>query len=217
MTVGVTDVDAVDDRRTVDLLREGDEEAFATLLRQHHAWLVRLAMSYVRERAIAEDVAQDTWLAVINGIDRFEGRSSLRTWITRILINQAKSRAVHERRTVPFPAGGSADDLGPTVDPERFADRGRASEIGHWICPPSSWEGVPEERLVSEETRKRIAGAIDALPPIQRRVIELRDVEGWLPHEVCALLHVSEGNQRVLLHRARAKVRAALVAYLDVG
>jgi RNA polymerase sigma-70 factor (ECF subfamily) len=176
--------------------------------------LLRIAMMYTPTRAIAEDVVQETWLGVLQGLDRFEGRSSLKTWIFRILTNRAKTRGQRERRNIPFSAftdpEGSEE---PTVDPSRFHGAGDRFPHG-WVSFPESWDGVPEERLLSSETLERVNAAIESLPGAQREVITLRDVEGWTSAEVRNHLGLSETNQRVLLHRARAKVRAALEEYL---
>jgi RNA polymerase sigma-70 factor (ECF subfamily) len=207
-------VSTVDDEAVILGLRRGDEETFAHVLARYNGPLLRVAMSYVRDRAVAEDVVQDTWLGVIKGIDEFQGRSSLRTWIFRILINQAKSRGLAEGRILPLSTldpPGEPD--GPTIPQSEFTDGG-ASPWRRWVHPPSSWDGIPEERLVSAEIRRRISTVIDDLPPRQRQVITLRDVEGWPSSEVCALLRLSEANQRVLLHRARARVRSAIESYL---
>lgn len=207
-----------DDRRLVEALRDGDERAFIELLERYHAALVRLATIYVADRAVAEEVAQETWLGVLRGIDRFEARASLKTWIFRILANTAKTRAQREARTVPLSALAplSDDEDGPAVDPDRFLDRQHERWPGHWASPPSRWDELPEEHLVGRETLDTLRRAIDALPPAQRQVIVLRDVEGWEAEEVCTLLGLSEGNQRVLLHRARSKVRQALEDRLDL-
>jgi RNA polymerase sigma-70 factor (ECF subfamily) len=207
---------AADDARLVASLRRGDERAFALLVGRYHASLVRLASTYVRDRAVAEEVAQETWLGVLHGIDRFEGRSSLKTWIFRILTNRAKTRGHRERRTIPFTALASLDqEAGPTVEPERFFDASHPLWPGHWAAPPAPWDDSPEVRLESTETLARIRSAIDALPSLQAQVISLRDIEGWSSAEVCDLLGVTEANQRVLLHRARSKVRRELERYLD--
>ena len=199
-------------------LRRGEEAAFAGLLDLYHNSLVRLAMVYVRNRSVAEEVAQETWLGVIKGIDRFEARSSLKTWIFRILTNTAKTRAEREGRSVPLSAlAGEVEGDEPAVDPSRFLDEGAARWGGHWAAPPTSWNEVPEERLLARETFALIDETVASLPPVQRQVISLRDIEGWSSEEVCSLLGISEGNQRVLLHRARSKVRAALEGYLDEG
>jgi RNA polymerase sigma-70 factor (ECF subfamily) len=196
-------------------LRAGDEAAFADLVDRYHGRLVRLATVYVHNRAVAEEVAQEAWLGVLRGLDRFEGRSSLKVWVFSILTNCARSRARREGRTLPFSSfAGAAEEDGaePAVEPERFraADPGR----GHWVSVPDNWDEVPEQRLLAAETLALVERAIAALPPTQRAVITLRDVEGCASDEVCAVLGLSEGNQRVLLHRARSRVRRALEAHL---
>ena len=194
-------------------LRRGDETAFQALVERHHRAMVRVAMSYVPSRAIAEDVAQETWLAVLQGIDRFEGRSTLKTWIFRILVNRAKSRGVAERRCVTFSAL-AVDDNGAAVNPELFLSADDP-DAGRWAVEPRPFHDVAPERVLSAELAAHIAGAIDALPPRQRQVITLRDVAGWTSFEVRDALGLTETNQRVLLHRARSAVRAALECYLD--
>jgi RNA polymerase sigma-70 factor (ECF subfamily) len=197
----------------VAALRAGDEAAFAALVDRYEASLVRLALMYVRDRATAEEVAQETWLAVLNGIDRFEGRSSLKTWLFRILVNRAKTRGQRDARSVPFSSiGGDGDES--SVDPDRFQGEGEARP-GGWRQPPARWDGDPEERLLAGEARELILNTIDQLPPNQRAVITLRDVEGFSAEEARNVLDVSETNQRVLLHRARSKVRRALEQYLE--
>jgi len=197
-------------------LRAGEEAAFASLVDRHAASMLRLAMNYVSSRAVAEEVVQETWLAVLEGLGKFEGRSSLKTWIFRILMNRAMSRGQREHRSVPFSSlfDPSSEEAEPAVDPDRFRAAGDRS-AGHWASPPYRWEGVPEDRLESKETLAQIQMAIDALRPAQREVITLRDVAGWPSAEVCNVLGISETNQRVLLHRARTKVRRALETYLD--
>jgi RNA polymerase sigma-70 factor (ECF subfamily) len=207
---------AESDAELVERLRARDESAFELLVERHHASLVRLAMSFVPSRAVAEEVAQETWLGVLNGIDRFEGRSSLKTWIFRILVNRAKTRGERESRTVPLSSLDGRDDAEPAVDPDRFFDQ-HAAAPGAWSSPPRPWDAQPEERLLSAEGRAVIDSAIDRLPPAQRRVITLRDVEGYDADETCRLLELTEGNQRVLLHRARSKVRQALEIYMGEG
>lgn len=197
----------------LDALRAGDEDAFAALVREYHPSLVRVARIYVPTQAAAEEVAQETWLAVLNGLSRFEGRSSLRTWIFRILTNIAKTRAMRDGRTLPF---SSLQDPArvpeAAVDADRFLDPEHPRRPGHWAARPEAW---PEDALLARETRERLAEAIEALPPTQRAVISLRDVEGWSSEDVRNALDLSETNQRVLLHRARSKVRAALETYLE--
>src|SRR5262249_47521729 len=182
--------------------------AFRSLIEMYHAMLVRVARMYVSSQAVAEDVAAETWLAVLEGIDRFEGRSSLKTWIFRILTNRAKTRGIREGRTLPF---SSLEPEEPAVDAERFHG-GKHNWPGHWAALPSSF---PDERLLAAETRAVVEEAISKLPPTQRAVISLRDVEGWSAEEVCNALTLTETNQRVLLHRARSVVRAALERYLE--
>jgi RNA polymerase sigma-70 factor (ECF subfamily) len=201
----------------VAALRRGDEAAFVELVRMYGPSLLRLARTFVRDKAVAEEVVQETWLAVLNGIDRFEGRSSLKTWIFQILSNRAKTRAVRERRSAPFSAlAGDGDDDEAAVDADRFRGEGHRW-AGHWAAAPSDWSHLPEERLLGRETLERVNAAIETLPPRQADVIVLRDVEGWQPEEVCAALGITDGNQRILLHRARSKVRAALEDYLSEG
>jgi RNA polymerase sigma-70 factor (ECF subfamily) len=177
--------------------------------------MLRVAMMYVSSRAVAEEVVQEAWLGVIAGLERFEGRSSLRTWIFRILTNTAKTRGEREGRSVPFSSlAGDAEDGDSVVDADRFLGSDHRW-AGHWASSPRSPRDVPEERLLAAEARERIAEAIEALPPNQRAVITLRDVDGFSAEEARQVLDVSEANQRVLLHRARAKVRQALEDYLD--
>lgn len=206
-----------DDQTLVDALRRGDEQAFVTLVDRYHPALVRLAMTFVGDRAVAEDIAQETWLGVLRGIGNFEGRSSLKTWLFHILVNRAKTRAQREGRTIPFSdlANQSEEDGDIGINLDRFFPADDPQRSGYWSAPPHSWETVPEERILSLETREQIAAAIDMLPPNQRTVITLRDVEGWSSEEVCDFLNISEANQRVLLHRARGKVRSALEGYLE--
>lgn len=204
-----------EERQLIAALRAGDERAFLTLVDQYQAPLLRLAMLYTPSRAVAEEVVQECWLGVLTGIGRFEGRSSLKTWIFRILTNRAKTRGERENRTIPFSAAfAAAGEDEPAVDPSHFTPAG-APGAGHWASGPASWGEHPEEQLLAAETRSRIREAIAALPPNQREVITLRDVEGWSSVEVCNILQISETNQRVLLHRARGKVRQALERYFD--
>ena len=195
-------------------LRARDEAAFAELIDRYHSSLVRLAMSFVSSRAVAEEVAQEAWVGVLKGIDRFEGRSSLRTWIYRILTNTAKTRAQREARSIPFASLGGGGEDEPSVDPDRFLPADDAHWAGHWASYPRRWDDVPEARLLGGETQEVIRQAIDKLPYNQGEVIRLRDVEGFSSAEVCDLLSISEANQRVLLHRARTKLRADLEGYL---
>lgn len=195
-------------------LRRREPAAFTALVRTLHPSMVRVAGTYVSSREVAEEVAQETWVAVLEGLDRFEGRSSLRTWIFRILTNQAKTRGVRERRSVPFSALATEQENGePAVPPESFFAEGHRW-AGHWATPVQPWT-LPEERLLSSELGAVIQRAVDALPPAQRAVVVLRDSQALTGHEVCDLLGLTEVNQRVLLHRARAKVRAAVAAYVE--
>jgi RNA polymerase sigma-70 factor (ECF subfamily) len=203
------------DRAVIAALRAGDEDAFAALVDANHGVMLRVAMHHVSSRAVAEEVVQEAWLGILRGLDRFEERASLRTWMLRIVANLAKSRGIRERRVVPFSSLASDDDDAPTVDPSRFEDASHPQWPGHWASPPNPWDASVERLLLGREAQELIAGVIAELPERQRRVIELRDVEGFSSEEVCELLGVSEGNQRVLLHRARARVRNALESYVD--
>ena len=198
----------------VEALRRGDEEAFLALVEQYHSFLIRLAGLYVRNRAMAEDVVQETWLGVLRGIEGFEGRSSLRTWISRILVNRARTHAKREGRLIPFSAL-VADEVGrreAAVEPERFQGNEDAYPH-HWRVPPKGWGQDSETRLLQKETVQVVEKTVENLPEAQRTVITMRDVEGWTSGEVCNALEISETNQRVLLHRARSKVRAAVEQY----
>ena len=193
-----------DDHALLERLRAGDEDAFQALVERHDAALRRVARTFVRTSSAADEVVQETWLAVVRGLSAFEGRSSLRTWIFRILVNRARTRAVRDARSVPFSALESDD--GPTVEPAAFGADGR------WIERSAPARGDPETGLLSAELREHLLEAVDGLSPAQRAVITLRDLVGVPAEEVCELLELSDGNQRVLLHRARARVRAALAA-----
>jgi RNA polymerase sigma-70 factor, ECF subfamily len=194
-------------------LRAGDERAFEALVERHYSTMLAVAQTYVRTRAVAEEVVQEAWLGVLKGLDRFEGRSSLKTWILRILVNIAKTRGAREARSVPYASLAPEGDE-PAVEPERFRGRGDAFP-GHWRAYPGDWHRLPEESLLERETLGVALDAIERLPPAQRTVIVMRDIQGCAPEEVCAVLDVSDGNQRVLLHRARSRVRAALERHLD--
>ena len=219
--VGETKVEPgflLEDVTLLQALRKGDETAFAQLIDHYHASLLRLAMTFVASPAVAEEVVQETWIGILEGIGRFEGRSSLKTWIFRILTNQAKTRGVRERRNAAFsPLGHSTEEPEvPAVDPSRFHTSGYW--VDHWNSLPRYWEDETPERLfLSKEGLAQIEKAISALPPTQRQVITLRDVEGLNAVEVCNILSIGETNQRVLLHRARSHVRRALEKYLDKG
>jgi RNA polymerase sigma-70 factor (ECF subfamily) len=197
----------------LDALRTGDEEAFVALVRAHHPMLLRVAMAHVHDRAVAEEVAQETWLGALTGVDRFEGRSSLRTWLVRIAVNIARRRAEREKRCLPFSAIAPRGPDPRPVDEMRFLASDHAVWPGRWARGPAAWQ-TPEERLLARETRDVLAAAIAGLPPAQRTVVTLRDVEGWPADEVCAALGLTAANQRVLLHRARSRVRDALAAHL---
>jgi RNA polymerase sigma-70 factor, ECF subfamily len=194
------------DEVIVDRLRAGDESMFGTLLDAWSPGMLRAARAYVADEHTAEDVVQEAWLGVLKGIAGFAQRSSLRTWVYRILINTAKTRGVRDHRTVPMTS--LVEDSGPTVDPARFHGPDDPYP-GGWRSFPDPWP-TPEHAAVATETRRELAAALAALPPRQRIVITLRDVQGYGTDEVCAMLEISPANQRVLLHRARAAVRAAL-------
>ena len=207
-----------DDIAVVAALREGNEAVFCALVRRHQALMLRVARGYVRDARSAEDVVQETWMAVLEGIDRFEARASLKTWIMRILVKRAITRAMKDRRQIPFSAlAGDDEDDGPTVDPERFLPADHPRFAGHWAAYPGDWGALPHDRLMSRETMAAVTQAIQELPERQRAVISLRDIGGFSPEEVCEALDLSDGNQRVLLHRARAKVREAIERTLEGG
>ena len=195
----------VDESALVAALRAGDERAFMELVEAYTPGMRRLALTFVRTPAVADEVVQEAWLGVLRGLDRFEGRSSLKTWIYRIVANVARTRAVREARSAPF-SSLAGDVEGASVDPDRF------HEDGHWASPIEPWQQV-----LDAEAREVVERAIAELPEQQRRVIELRDVLGFGSEEVCNVLELSETNQRVLLHRARTKVRMALERYLGDG
>jgi RNA polymerase sigma-70 factor, ECF subfamily len=206
----------VQDAELVEALRRGDEAAFAGLADELNGPLMRLALVHVPSRAVAEEVVQDTWIGVIRGIDRFEGRSSLRTWIFQILLNNARTRGQRERRTLPFSSLRRSNPEGrdePAVDADRFQGR-RGEYPGHWARPPAEWDS-PEERLAGDAAREVLLSAISKLPERQREVLALRDIQGYTADDVCNALRLTETNQRVLLHRARSKVRAALERHFD--
>ena len=189
-------------------LRAGEEAAFVRLVDIYGASLMRVASLYVRDRAVVQEVVQETWIGVLRGIDRFEGRSSFRTWLFRILTNIAKTRGVREARSLPFAALSDRQDDEPSVSQDQFLGPDSAWP-GHWATGPAAW-ATPLDELMAAETRRVLSEAIDGLPPAQRQVVTLRDVEGWSSQEVCDALEISEANQRVLLHRGRTKLRAAI-------
>jgi RNA polymerase sigma-70 factor (ECF subfamily) len=195
-------------------LRARDETAFMMLVERLQPSLIRVARMYVGSQAVAEEVAQETWLGVLQGIDRFQGRSSLRTWIFRICTNIAKTRGQREGRSTPF-AALAGDDLDAPALPDAWFQGPNSPHPNAWSSLPADWTSLPQERLEGSELRRAIDTAIDALPPMQAQVIRLRDVQGWSSEEVRNALELSETNQRVLLHRARASVRAAAAAYLE--
>jgi RNA polymerase sigma-70 factor (ECF subfamily) len=190
-----------DEADLVRRLRAGDEAAFAALVRRYHAQLLRLASTFVASRAVAEEAVQETWLGVVRGIERFEGRASVRTWLFRILMNQARTAGVREHRSIPVDLGDEA-----AVPPGRF------DGSGHWAAPPVPWTDEVDARLDATTLAGRLADLLPELPPAQRQVFMLRDVEGMSASEVCEVLDLTEGNQRVLLHRARSRLRGMLEA-----
>jgi RNA polymerase sigma-70 factor (ECF subfamily) len=206
---------ALSDEQTLAALRSGDERAFRDLFARSYPMMKRVARTYVASEAVAEEVVQETWMAVVTGIDRFEGRSALGTWIFSILTNQAKTHSARERRALPLSCVTPSDAEAPAVDPDRFQTDDEAWP-GHWATPPRPWQ-KPERRLLSLEARDRLKAALAQLPERQRVIVGLRDVEGHSADEVCELLGLSQENQRVLLHRGRSRLRAVLEEYLDAA
>ena len=204
---------AASDEQTVAALRAGDERAFRELFARTYPMMKRVARGYVASDALAEEIVQDTWLAILTGIDRFEGRSALGTWIFSILTNQAKTHSARERRALPLSCVGPRDAEEPVVDPDRFQKDDEAWP-GHWATPPRPWQ-KPERRLLSLETREHLKDALAELPERQRLIVGLRDIDGHSAEEVCDLLGLSQENQRVLLHRGRSRLRAVLEEYFD--
>ena len=207
---------AQDDTAIVQAINNGNEAAFLHLFEQYHASLVRLARIYVTDAAIAEEVVQETWIGVLKGLRRFEGRSSLKTWIFSIMVNRAKTYAQREGRYISFSSDFDADDepFEPAVAPDRFTPTDAPTYPNHWISIPRRWDEVPESSALSGEMLTRLTQAIDALPMRQREVITLHDIDQISSQDICNVLGISETNQRVLLHRARAHVRQALELYL---
>jgi RNA polymerase sigma-70 factor, ECF subfamily len=199
-----------DDHALVARLRAGDETAFADLVDRYHAPLRRLALSFVKTPSAADDVVQETWEGVIKGIDTFEERSSLKTWIFRILVNRARTRGVKDSRMLPFSSLGD-EDVAPAVEPSNF------DTAGVWRHRPAELASDPDHRLLASELRSQLTAAVDELPARQRAVITLRDIVGLPADEVAALLEISDGNQRLLLHRARARVRDAVADYVGAS
>ena len=204
---------AASDEQTVAALRAGDERAFRELFARTYPMLKRVARSYVASDAVAEEIVQDTWMAIVTGIDRFEGRSALGTWVFSILTNQAKTHCAREMRVLPFSSVAPREAEEPAVDPDRFQKDDEAWP-GHWATPPRPWQ-KPERRLLSLETREHLKDALAELPDRQRLIVGLRDIDGHSAEEVCDLLGLSQENQRVLLHRGRSRLRAVLEEYLD--
>jgi RNA polymerase sigma-70 factor (ECF subfamily) len=204
-----------DEQRLVEALRNGDEAAFSALVLQYQESMLRIAQLYVANRAAAEDVVQETWLGVLRGLDSFAGRSSLRTWMFRILTNRAKTRGIREGRTIPFASlqYGDAEAGESTVSADQFWPADHSQWANGWVSYPRPWGQFPEDRALAAELQAVIQQSIAALPHNQRAVISLRDIEGISSEEVCNVLEISESNQRVLLHRARAKVRRAVERY----
>lgn len=208
---------SLEESALLEALRRGDEDAFARLVDQHHASLRRVARLYVATAAVADEVVQETWLGVVQGIWAFEGRSSLKTWIFRILVNRARTRAVRESRSAQLIGTLSTEtdaESESAVTPERLRAVVDSSDH-HWARPSSAPNSSPERSLLTKELRERLETAIDTLPSNMRAVLWLRDVEGWSSEEVCNALAMQETNQRVVLHRARSRVRAALEPYLE--
>jgi len=201
------------DTELIERLRNGDEATFAGLIDAYSAPLLRLAVTFVQSPAVAEEVVQETWMAVVTGIGRFEGRSSVKTWLFKILTNKAKTRALRERRTIPFSEFDSDNADEPAIDPDRFLAATHPQWPGHWATAPQPWSMGPEGTALDRETLAVLRSALDALPRAQRVVVALRDVHGWPPADVCAALDLTEANQRVLLHRGRSRLRAVLERY----
>jgi len=199
----------------VAALRAGDERTFRELFARSYPMMKRVARSYVASDAVAEEVVQETWMAIVTGIDRFEGRSALGTWIFSVLLNQAKNHSAREKRALPFSSVAPTDPEEPAVDPDRFQKDDDAWP-GHWATPPRPWQ-KPERRLLSLEARDHLKAALAQLPDRQRLIVALRDIDGYPAEEVCDLLGLSPENQRVLLHRGRSRLRAVLEEYLDTA
>ena len=207
-----------DETQFIAALRAGEEPAFVELIDRYHAGMVRLAGVFVRDAAVAEEVVQEAWLGVLRGLHHFDARSSLKRWISTILINRAKTRAVRERRSIPFSAlldDTALEWFAPSVEPERFRPDDAERWRGGWVSFPRDWHKSPDEHVLSQETQNHIHACIEALPVSQRDVVLLRDVHGLSAEETCSLLRNTEVNQRVLLHRGRAKVRRALELYFS--
>lgn len=210
----LTDVDR--EARLLSLLRSGDEHAFESLVAKHAAGMLRVARTYVASDVAAEDVVQDTWVAVMRGLEQFEGRCTVKTWLYRILINRSKSMGIGDRRTVPMSAlhGENLHGENRTVAPDRFYGAGEPDVLGRWSDPPRAWQRDPQTQAIGAELLRQLRAAIEVLPEPQRRVVILRDVEGMSAAETAELLDLSAVNQRSLLHRGRARLRQSLEAYL---
>ena len=206
------------DAELIDRLRTGDEAAFVGMIDTYSAPLLRLALAFVQSPSIAEEVVQETWMAVVTGIGRFEGRSSVKTWLFKILTNIAKTRALRERRTIPFSEFEVGNTDEPAVDPGRFLPASHPQWPNHWATHLQPWSMGPEGTALDRETLEVLRRALEDLPRAQQLVVALRDVHGWPAAEVCAALDLSEANQRVLLHRGRSRLRAVLERYFsDTG
>jgi RNA polymerase sigma-70 factor (ECF subfamily) len=205
--------DQSSDTALVARLREGDGDAFRVIVERYHASMVSVARLYTPSAAVAEEVAQEAWIGVLRGIDRFEGRSSFKTWLFHIVTNRAKTRGIREHRSMPISSVVDGDDQDSAL--EQFHQDGPMR--GMWAIAPDSWARLPEESLISRETLQVVAETIALLPQQQREVVTLRDQEGWSSADVCELLDISEVNQRVLLHRARTRIRDAVARHLDEG
>jgi RNA polymerase sigma-70 factor (ECF subfamily) len=202
--------DTTSDENLVERLRAGDDDAFASLIDRHHRSMVRLASVFVADEDLAEEIVQETWLAVINGLDDFEERSSIKTWIFAILTNKARKRGKRDARMKPW-----SSIFESSIDEEVTPNADRFDSRGQWAKPPAAWSVGPEERLMRDDLLKAIKSAIESLPASQRAVVRLRDVEGLSAAETCDVLDISDGNQRVLLHRGRVKVREAVEQYME--
>jgi RNA polymerase sigma-70 factor, ECF subfamily len=213
LAVALRTRDRTSEAELIDRLQSGDEAAFSWLVDTYSASLKRLALVFVSADAVAEEVVQETWLAVLTGVGRFEGRSSLKTWLFKILTNRAKTRAAREKRTVRFSELEPEDGDGPVLSPERFLPPDDPTFPGHWSTPPYPWSVTVEQSLLRRETMEVLRRGLENLPRAQRTVVMLRDVEGWPADEVCSALELSEANQRVLLHRGRSRLRSILETY----
>lgn len=206
----------LDDSELIVALKQRDERAFVALVKRYQGSLIRLALVYAKSHAVAEEIVQETWLGVLQGLDRFERRSAFKTWLFRILVNRARTRATRENRMVQLSELAEAGESSQSaVAPERFLGADHPEWPHHWAVPPRQWGHSPEEELLTRETLDLVHRAISALPPSQQQVITLRDLDGLTSQEVCNVLDISETNQRVLLHRARSSVRGALERYFD--